>query len=472
MSEDMKNKNFESDWLEKNSSSEGETKSPQKSRKDRRLDNIAKVLTVVFAFFIWLYVFSTNDATKHVEETFDVIPVQVMGAEEMTANGLAVLDMTYYNTNVTLRGTKASLSDVTYDNLWAYVDLSDVTEPGVYEKTVKYNLPSGVALAESMTKEVIEVTVDTVASKSFKVDSSKLYFENWSIASGCEIDFDAVTMNVDSVKIEAPTMLLGEITDLRIRLIDHFTMTSSTNLSAVVEALNASGEVISDRNLKITATKNGVVRSAVSVTLPLVMKKTVPLTLTEVNGVIGEEQITLSHTAVTIKGEPMSIQAIRSLSLGTFDIRSIVMDEVTKSFNVTLSALPIGVTELITADGESIKDGKLTVTATLKLGSSVTVTVPKTYFKVVGGDAEVREESLALTLTAISDNAYLYYLETAISEGREGITLIVNVADLDLSRENKAPVTVLFSSDFDSRIVERFAKGIPYTVTVSGGSDR
>ena len=83
--------------------------SPETQARNKKailFDNIAKGLTLLVAFLIWLYVCSTNDATMTVENTFDVIPVTIIGTEEMNEHGLAVQDMSFYNLNITLKGCK------------------------------------------------------------------------------------------------------------------------------------------------------------------------------------------------------------------------------------------------------------------------------------------------------------------------------------------------------------------------------
>jgi predicted dehydrogenase len=59
----------------------------------------------------------------------------------------------------------------------------------------------------------------------------------------------------------------------------------------------------------------------------------------------------------------------------------------------------------------------------------------------------------------------------AIAQGKGGVTLAVNVEDLDLAREVKAPVTVVFTGEYSGKVYEIFPNGEPYTVTVSGGSN-
>ena len=449
---------------------ESQSEQPQKTKKGRILDNIAKVLMVLLAFLMWLYVFSTNDATKTVEATFDVVPVSIVGTEEIGKHGLAVLDMSFYNLNITLKGTRGALNNVTGDNLSAYVDLSDISEPGVYVMNVKYSMPSGVALADSVKKEEIEITVDTLSTKSFAVDHTKIMAEKWSLDSSCTIDYERASVNIDYVKFEAPTMLLEKIVDLRLRLNDTVSQSDSVNLSATVEALDETGAVITDRNLRITASRGGVVRSQVSVTLPIVKMKEVKLSLHEENGLLSDSMITLSPSTVYIKGAPSAVDSLASLSLGSFSLKDYPHQNGKVTFEKALSTFPQSVTP-VKSDGSAYEENVLTVGVSVTVLSSVTLTVPTSYCKIVGGEATVLDESLQLTLSAVNNATYLYLLQDAIAQGKGGVTLAVNVEDLDLTREVKAPVTVVFTGEYSGKVYEIFPNGEPYTVTVSGGSN-
>lgn len=442
-------------------------------KKSKVLDNIAKVVTLILAFFIWLYVISTTDVA--VNETFDLVPIDLQGTESIQANGLAVHSMDFDRINVTLTGTRNALSKVNGDNLSAYVDLSDVREPGVYSRTVKFNMPSGVALA--MPSESVQITVDRRETAVFSADAAKLHIDSWSVAEFCRIDRERSAVDIDYVVVDGPSMVLSRVADIRIRSNTTVTLSTNSDVSAVIDLIDKEGNVITDSSLSVKAYQGGsieggsltggVYRSTVSVAISLIKEKTLPLVAKDSDGFLTSGQITLSPATVVVKGSPAAVDALDALELPSFSAKNLTGVKTNLAYLTLESAgLPEGITEITTTEGVVFADGIVRAEARIAVGETYRLTIPKSYVTIIGGEAALVDDSITLTLRTTGDETYFLLLEQQIQNGAPGINLVVNLTDIHVGVQTVAPVTVIFSSEFEGKVYEIFAKDAPYTATV------
>ena len=434
-------------------------------KKTRIVDTIAKVVTLLVAFLFWLYVFATNDATKVENKKFELVPVEVRGSETVSDLGLAVQNMSMFNLDVTLKGTRNALSDVKIENVKAYINIADITAPGTYIRTVLYDIPNGVAVSDAMGRTEVEITVDTIASKEFVVDGSKVFVDNFVLDENCTVDTANIVLNIDHVKFEAPSMVLNRIVALRIRATQTLTMEGNSTLSAVVEALDTDGEVVTASNLKTVATKNSVIRSSVTVTLPLIKEKMIPVTIRDKDGFVTGANISISPAYVTIKGDPFSVGGLTSLVLDAFSSKMLTANADGKAvFTVSPTVLPEGIVSVNDKEGNALGADSITVTVTL--AKEKTLTVPKSYITFYGKKIEIEEESLQLSVRTLADESYFALLQAVIAQGERAVTLIADISNTDVKVGDKITLTVVFSGEFQGKIYEVYPDGVPYTVTV------
>lgn len=443
-------------------------------KKSRTWDNIAKALTLVIAFLIWLYVVTTNTDTQNA--TFDLIPIDLVGVEAMTEKGLAVQNMDFDRVNVTLKGTRQALSDVTAENISAYIDLSGITTPGDYPLIVKYNLPSGVAI--DSPAETVQVTVDRLSSTVFTVDQSKIKLDSWTVAEDCYIDFGKSVVDINYVVVEAPTMVLSRVADVRVRSNNTVTLSTNSDVSAVVEVVDKNGNVITDPSITLKAYKGGAItesgslsggvyRSDVSVSISLVKEKTIPLIATDSDGLIPSEQITITPAEVVVVGSPAVVDSLSAVDLGTFSAKKLVETENGVAvLHFEKTDLPEGINTVSESNAQKILDNAVSATVEVRVGKTHELEVPNSYVTVVGGKAELVGDSVKLSLRSVADEAYYLLLEQRIQSGEGGISLVVNLNGLNVLTQTVAPITVIFSADFEGKVYEVLDEDAPYTVTV------
>lgn len=432
-------------------------------KKTRILDTVAKIVTLLIAFLFWFYVFATNDATKVEEKKFELIPIEARGSDTIESRNLAIQNMSFFNIDVTLKGTRGALNGVKNDDIKAYINISDITEPGVYVRTLYYDIPTGLSDSPMGTREV-EITVDTIIEKSFSLDYSKVLVENFILPASCEIDHEKIALNVASVTIEGPTLVLGRIKDIRVRSSESLSIVGSTTLTAVIEAIDASGEVVNVSSCKVLAlTKSGIVRETVTVTVPIYQEKRVPVVIRDEDSLVSRE-ISVSPAFVTVRGTPDEVNGMSALELGGFSVKALVGVNGKAEFK---ASLPPKYTNCTVTDdqGNTLHGNAFTVS--VALSDEITVNLPASFFKTTGGTAEFVSQSVAVTVRATAGNeALLSKLALAIEEGKECLKLVVDLSGIVVAGERTVKASVLFSDEYESKLYEVLVGGKSYTVTV------
>ena len=105
------------------------------------------VVSVLIAFFLWLYVTSTDGVET--EKTFNGVKVEFIGADTLReSSGLIVTEQDCTTVNLVLSGTRRVLSKLTSSNITAAVDLSNVFADARYSVSYSLRYPSSVSESE------------------------------------------------------------------------------------------------------------------------------------------------------------------------------------------------------------------------------------------------------------------------------------------------------------------------------------
>ncbi len=431
-------------------------------KKTRIMDTVAKIVTLLIAFLFWFYVFATNDATKVEEMKFELIPIEIRGGETIASRDLAVQNMSFFNIDVTLKGTRGALSGVTSDDIKAYINISDITGPGVYYRTLYYDIPTGLSDAPMGTR-MVEITVDTIAEKSFSLDYSNVVIDTFVLPASCEIDYENIVLNVASLTLEGPTMVLDRIENIKILSRESLTLEGSTTLTAAVEALDAAGDVVNISSCKVVMlTKSGVILSTLTVTVPIYQTKTLPVVIYDKDG-LTDKDVSVFPASVTVRGTPEEMNDMTSFTLDSFSVQTLLAGEDgTASFQVSLPKAYQAYT-VTDADGNAIDS----FTVTVALSEEKTLTFPASCIKTVGGTVGIVSESVAITFRATDGNEdLLTQLLLAAEKGEDVVSLVADVDGIKLTGEQEVKLMIVLLGEYKTKIYEVLAEGKPYTVTV------
>ncbi len=422
--------------------------------KNKRLDTFAKIVTLVAAFVLWLYVVATTDMTS--EATFNV-PIDIRGTSAIEDSGLAVQSLSYDVVSVTLSGSKTTIDKITDSEVIAYIDLAAITSPGSYDLPIKFDIPSGIA--PPAAKEEVRVVIDKRSQKAFNLTKDNIDISSWVIASGCSVDFSKLSSNVGCVTVEAPSLVLSQIAEVRIVSNSTVTLSNSSNLSATIELVDKNGKLVSDSGAIIKAYSESVPVgepvSSVSVSIPLIKEKVVELSISDKDGFISNDKITISPSRVVIKGTPEAVDKIDTLSLGSFSAKSLGADKNgTVNLALSVKTLSDGIDSVYTEAGAKYEGGLVTASVSVKVGTTYTLTLPASYVTLLGGDAAVGTESIEIKVRTTGDDTYFLLLKDRVENNEGGIELAVNLSDINLETQTTAPATIIFSSDFEGKVYE------------------
>ena len=117
-----------------------------------------KVLSVLAAFMLWLYVFQAVEYEKVIKN----VPITF---ENFDASlGLDIVSGYESTVDVTVSGTKSIINSTTAEDIRVSVDMSDVTEIGFHELDVNV-LVQGAATLHSQSMSKLQIFVDKTVEK-------------------------------------------------------------------------------------------------------------------------------------------------------------------------------------------------------------------------------------------------------------------------------------------------------------------
>ena len=120
---------------------------------------LPKILSVLAAIILWLYVFQAVEY----EKTFSGIPIEI--EENFDVNsGLGIVSNHSMTVDVTLSGTKSIIDKISAEDIRAYVDMNNVTEADIYNRSIELETPSSVDVV-NMSVENLRLEVDRTISE-------------------------------------------------------------------------------------------------------------------------------------------------------------------------------------------------------------------------------------------------------------------------------------------------------------------
>lgn len=417
--------------IEKNSVKK--EKGNRRAGADKIMDFIAKIACLAVAFFIWFYAMSTDVITLEREFT---VPVNFEKETSLLENtGWSVLSGKDSRIVVTLKGKRNIINHVTEGDIYAFVDLSDVTSPGRQMLEVKFSLPGECELVGTSVSS-ISPYVDKRVTQNIPVN---VVYADYVIKSDYQLD--EPSFDVKEISVTGPESELRRIAAARADLVLG-EITETKDVVTQLKLVNAAGEVV-ESNYVSTST------NSIKVSVKLYALKDVPLTVGYKYGYFNSEnvKITITPAMVTLRGEPSVLEKIDNIQLATLDEKKFAVNSTQNvPINVSGNGL-INVSSATTAviNVEHINTGtKQLVISNISLSNS-------------GGlDCELQTESLNITLRGPYD------LLSKITE--ENVTVTADMKNYSSGGGiTVVPATVKLSSEFEALVYEIDS----YNVTVN-----
>ena len=299
--------------VEVNEQGEQKAVDPQK----RGFELFAKILAVLVALGLWVYVVSTNTTSE--ERDFNLVAVTCQGEDALrTQRGLIVQSISIDTLNVTVMGSRQQVRALTADQVKAYVSLSDIQTADEYQRTVYIDVPSGITVVSQSVQQVV-VSVDSPTVKEFPITTDNLSLRGWSLAEGCF--FGSTELNIDKLTLEGPTRALEKVADIQLRTDVIGAADGTFSVTATPYLLDAEGNVLTDNRINIQE------KNQVEARIEVLKSKTVPLTVAGKYGYLTADQVRVTPSTVVITGDPKAVDAVDALLLGEVDETTLKGDE-------------------------------------------------------------------------------------------------------------------------------------------------
>ncbi len=326
-----------------------------KDKQRRHMAVIVKVVCVLVAFVMWIYVMMVE--SPEYEETFSHITVELINADRLIEEKeLAIYNGYGTMIDITLSGKKSVISKLSPADLVATADVSTVTgEGGRYNCKITVDVPAGCKVV-GMSQETVSVYLDKSEQINLILGETR---ENTDLPEGAFTG--TVEYPVDMVTVTGPANVISRV-NRAVAKLDLSGVRKTTTLTSAIVLLDREGNEISSPYIDYYPKQ-------VTVTVPVYKTVTVNLDVHFRYGFLGYDNtnVSISPATVEVTGE------VDTINKGNL-IKSIVLDE--KNDFDKFRCKDTFVLEAV--DGVFLSASEVEVTAIIdsKQISSRTITVP------------------------------------------------------------------------------------------------
>ncbi len=216
--------------------------------KKKLMNNMfLKILSVIFAFILWLVVVNIDD--PDVKGIISGIPITIINEEKITEqNQIYYIEYPLNQTgSVMVSGARSIVDKLKPSDIKATVDFSDISSVGAV--TINYTLPDGVSLVTKRV-EMMRIATEAVKSDTFDVSITT----KGSTADGYLLGDSKVSPN--RVRITAPESILNLIRKVVVE-VDVDGMSTDISTQSTLHLYDGNGKEINyaeNANVKISAT--------------------------------------------------------------------------------------------------------------------------------------------------------------------------------------------------------------------------
>ena len=274
---------------------------------------LPKLLCVISAFVIWLYVAAVENPDH--EETIYQVPIKLVGVSTIeTNNNLSVFSGYDLTVDLTVKGQLSTINKYNIDDYNVTCDISSVDEGGRYTFDLSFDMPSGVNLVTSSTNTA-SLYIDERTQTTVSV-----YPKLTSVTVSDNFELGELVADTETVGVSGPKSLIDEI-DYAAVYLDAGKLTSSVTMVGQLSLVNISGEDINNPYVKIS-------KSEVKVTVPLYSFKELKVNVPTRHGFYNDDncKITVTPEVVAVKGDPNVLEKYSTIDTTVIDEMKITDD--------------------------------------------------------------------------------------------------------------------------------------------------
>lgn len=298
---------------------------PTTEKTGSRFSFIAILFSLLVALILWFYVQEAE--TPDYKKTFNDVSVEM----QSLSSSFSVIEGGDNRVDITLVGKRSDLNKIKSSDLMAYLDLSNITQPGEYQTEIGVLVPEGTELFKCFPQSAtmyIDQTVSVFVPLVVELGE-------YNVADDVVVDASPA---VEGIQVKGPKGVLDQVECAKVKAgkLGDIRESFESNLSYTL--LDKNGNEVVSRHL-ITPEKNVLVNFTVNKT------KNVPMTLGTKNGWWAEEDMkyTISPKTILVKGEPAVIDALESVDVLVLDETKIDSSRFSKTLTPDKLELPEGI---------------------------------------------------------------------------------------------------------------------------------
>lgn len=273
------------------------------------------IASLILSILLWMYVTTTEGTEREVN--FSGIKVDFVGEETMRDSlGLIVTNVENNSVAVRISANRRTISKLSNTNITAQIDLSTVSRTGLMQWPYTLSLPKGVTANDitivSQSPQVISFTVDKLSSKTVELRGK---FEG-TVAEGYIAESMEFTPN--TVIINGPEAEISKVAYAMV-VINRDDVDRSITIDTTYSLMDADGNVFTHEAIELET-------ETVSVTLPVISEKEVPLSVNILSGGGATSEnckISISPETIMLAGHAEILDGVNKIDLGTIDLSEI-----------------------------------------------------------------------------------------------------------------------------------------------------
>lgn len=297
------------------------------------------VFSVLASITIWLYVayIENPDVAVNVKG----VKVEVLNQDYVTDRDLVITAINTDTITIRFTGKRNTVSQLTNSNISTSVDLSEIKTTGVFQLpyTISYPLdvnPTTLSIS-SRSVDYITVTVDKLVKKEIPVRGTY----DGGVAEGYQAE--PIELTPTAITVSGPQEKIDKISYAWVSVHrENISKTVEDNLRYTL--MDADGhEVLSDQ---LTFSQE-----TIKVVIPVLMIKSVPLTVNLTNGASANELNTvveITPSTISVSGDAETLNSLNQILLGTIDLTKI-LTSTTETFQIVLPNDTANLTGTLTA---------------------------------------------------------------------------------------------------------------------------
>ena len=180
--------------------------------KKRKLDIVARIICLVFAFFMWIYFvnFNDDDVTTEIKVNLDVVGQETLKNE----TGQMVYGLDTQEVTLVVKGTNRDIKKFSSSDYKVTVDVSKLGSSGKHTLSVDTNLPGDSTVKLSLES----VYPQNVTIYSDQIFTGEVPLEVINVGIKTPYELGAITKSSDKVKITGPRAIVESINKAQFRI--------------------------------------------------------------------------------------------------------------------------------------------------------------------------------------------------------------------------------------------------------------